>query len=163
MKVGKFQPELGKIYFFYQQPQPLYDIMQNQFEKPEFVQGVNFENINSLKNNGTKYLLVFDNSCAEICNSKDFVDIATAGEHRDFHIIYIRHNLFQQSNFGRGVELQNTHIVRFKSPRGRNQVGTLSVQSVLGLTFAHWYRDATAVFFGLLLIDLPTRTDNRIH
>ena len=78
LKVGTFQPKFDKIYFFYQHPQPLYDVMQKQIDNLEFVQGVHFEFINSLKNNCTKYLLIFDDSCADICNSKEFVDIATA-------------------------------------------------------------------------------------
>ena len=41
------------------------------------------------QNNGTKYLLIFDDPCAEICNSKQFVDIASAGRHRGFSTIYI--------------------------------------------------------------------------
>ena len=56
--------------------------MRKEIENLEFAQGVNFEFIDSLKNNGTKYLLIFDDSCAEICNSKAFVDIATAGRYR---------------------------------------------------------------------------------
>ena len=36
--------------------------MQNEIEKLEFVQGVNFEFLDPLKNNGTKYLLIFDDS-----------------------------------------------------------------------------------------------------
>ena len=43
--------------------------MQKEIKNLEFVQGVNFEFIDSLKNNGTKYLLIFDDSCEEICNS----------------------------------------------------------------------------------------------
>ena len=43
--------------------------MQEEFENLEFVQGVNFESIDSLNYNGTKYLLIFDDSCEEICNS----------------------------------------------------------------------------------------------
>ena len=92
--------------------------MQKEIENREFVQGVNFEFIDSLKNNGTKYLLIFDDSCEEICNSKAFVDIATAGRHRGLSTIYIKHNLFHHSKLGRDVELQNTHIVLCKSPRG---------------------------------------------
>ena len=53
--------------------------MRKEIENLDFVQGVNFEFIDSLKNNGTKYLLIFVDSCEEICNSKAFVDIATAG------------------------------------------------------------------------------------
>ena len=129
----------------------------------EFVQGVHFEFINSLKNNGTKFLLVFDDSCAEICNSKEFVDIATAGRHRGFSTIYIKHNLLHQSKLRRDVELQNTHIVLFKSPRDVHQVATLSVQLGLGSALVDWYRDATSEASGHLLIDLSPRTDDRLR
>ena len=58
-------------------------------ENLEFVQGVNFEFIDSLKNNGTKYLLSFDDSCEAICNLKAFVDIAhhweTSGSEHNLH------------------------------------------------------------------------------
>ena len=77
----------------------------------KFVQGVNFEFIDSLKNNGAKYLLRFEVSCEEICNSKTFVDIATTGRRRGLSTIYIKHNFFHQSKLERDVELQNTHIV----------------------------------------------------
>ena len=137
--------------------------MQKEIENLEFVRGVNFEFIDSLKNNGTKYLLIFDDSCEEICNSKAFVDIATAGRHRGLSTIYIKHNLFHQSKLGRDVELQNTHIVLFKSPRDVMQVTTLSTQLGLGSELVDWYRDATSVPFGHLLIDLSPRTDDRLR
>ena len=91
------------IYFFNQHSQPPYDIMQKKVENIEFVR-VNFEFVHSLKNNGTKYCLFFDHSCEEICNSKAFVDIVTAGRHRGLSTIYIEHNLFHQSKLGRDVE-----------------------------------------------------------
>ena len=100
--------------------------------------------------------------CEEICNSKAFVVIATAGRHRGLSTIYIKLNIFHQSKLGRDVELQNTHIVRFKSPRDVMQVTTLSTQLGLGSEVVDWYRDATSVPFGHLLIDLSPPTDDRI-
>ena len=135
--------------------------MEKEVEKLEFVRGVNFEFIDSLKNNGTKYLLIFDNSCEEICNSKAFVDLATAGRHRGLSTIYIKHNLFHQSKLGRDVELQNTQIVFFKSPLDVMQLTTLGALLGLGSELFDWYRDATSVPFGHLLIDLSPRTDDR--
>ena len=134
-----------------------------KIEKLEFARGVNFEFIDSLKNNGTKYLLIFDDPCDEICNSKAFVDIATSGRHWGLSTIYIRHNLFHQSKLGRDVELQNTHIVLFKPPRDVMQVTTLSKRLGLGSELVDWYRDATSVPFGHLLIDLSPRTDDRLR
>ena len=106
--------------------------MQKQIENLEFVRGVIFEFYDSLKNKGTKYLSIFDESCEEICNSKACVDIANAGRHRGLSTIYIKHNLFHHSKLGRDVELQNTHIVLFKSLRDVMQVTTLSTQLGLG-------------------------------
>ena len=163
LKIGTFQPKFDKIYFFYQHSQPLYDVMPMEIESLEFVRGVKFEFIDSLENNGTKYLLIFDDSCEEICNSKAFVDTATAGRHRGLSTIYIKHNLFQQSKLGRDIELQNTHIVLFKSPRDVMQVTTLSTELGLGSELVDWHRDATSVPFGHLLIDLSPRTDDRLR
>ena len=72
--------------------------MQKEIENLEFVRGVNFEFIGLLKNNFTRYLLNFDDSCEKIGNSKAFVDIATAGRHRGLSTIYIKHNLFNRAN-----------------------------------------------------------------
>ena len=105
--------------------------MQKEIESFEFVQAVNFAFTDSLKNSCTTYLLIFDNSCEVIYRSKAFVDIATAGRYRGLINIYIKHKLFHQSKLGSDVELQNTHIVLFKSPRDVMQVSTISAQ--LGL------------------------------
>ena len=66
----------------------------------KIIQGVDFELIENLPKNGTKYLLIFDDSCEEISNSKQFVNVATAGRHRGLNKIYIKHNLFHQSKLG---------------------------------------------------------------
>ena len=60
LKNGTFQPKFDKIYFFYQHSQPVYDVMQKEIENLEFLRGVKFEFTDSVKNNGTKYLLLFD-------------------------------------------------------------------------------------------------------
>ena len=140
--------------------------MQKVVKSHEFFQGVNFEVVASLKKQRYKvlnYLLIFDDSCEKICNSKAFVDNATAGGHRVLSTIYNKHNLFHPSNLGRDVELQNTHIVLFESPRDVMQVTTLSTQLGLGSGLVDWYRDAASVLFDLLLKDLAPRTDDRLR
>ena len=91
------------------------------------------------------------------------MDIVTSGRRCGFSTINIKHNLFLQSELGRDEELQNTHIVFFKSPRDVHQVATLSVQLGLGSALVDWYRDATSVPFGHLLIDLSPQTDDRLR
>ena len=163
LQAGTFHSKFGKIYFFYQHLQPLHDVKQKEVHDLEFVQDIHFEFINSLKNNSTKYLLIFDDSSAEICNPKELVGTATAGRHRGFSTIYIKHNLFHQSKLGWDDELQNAHIVLFNSCRDVHQFATLSVQLGLGSALVDWYRETTSVPFGHLLIDLSPRTDDRLR
>ena len=137
--------------------------MQKEFENLDFLLGVYFEFFDSLKKNGTKYLLNFDDSCEEICKSKTFVDLATAGRHRGLSTIYIKHNLFRMSKLRREAELQNTHILLLKSPRDVLQLTTLGAQLGLGSELVDWYPDAASVPFGHLLIDLSPRTDDRLR
>ena len=124
----------------------------------KFTQGVDFDLIEKLPKNGTKYLLIFDDSCEEISNSKHFVKIATAGRDNGLNTIYIKYNLFHRSKLGRDVELQNTHTVLFKSLREVSQINTLSQQLILGSELKEWYHDATSVLYGHLLIDLTPKT-----
>ena len=158
-----FDQNSTKFSLFINTPSHFIYVMQKEIENLEFVQFVNFELRDSLKNNGTKYLLISDDSCEEICNSKAFVDFAISGIHRGLSNIYIKHNLFHQSQLGRDVELQNTHIVFFKSPSNVMQVSTFSAHLGLGSELVDWYRGATSVPYGHLLIDLSPRTDDRLR
>ena len=101
--------------------------MQKETENLEYVQGVNFNFIDFLENNGINYSLNYDDSSQEICASTEFEKIAVAGRHRGLDTIYIKHNLFHKSKLGRDIELQNKHIVLFKLPRDVQPVGRLSV------------------------------------
>ena len=156
--IGTFQTDFDKIYFFYQHYQSLYGLMSKNIKNIHFIQGIDFEFIQSLPNYGTKYLLNFDDSCEEISSSKEFVKMATAGRHKGLSTIYIKHNLFHQSRLGRDIELQNTHIGLFKSPRDVLQINTLSQQLGLGSQLKDWYTKATLIPYGHLLIDLTPKT-----
>ena len=157
-----FSKKNGQNLLFSQHSKTLYDVMQRENESLEVVQSVDFEFIYSLKYNGIKYLLIFDDSCEEICNSTALIDIATTGRHQRLSTIYINHKLFCQSKLGRDVDFQNTHIVLFKSTRDVMQVSKLSAQLDLGSELVDWFRDATSVPYGNLSIGLSPRTDDRL-
>ena len=72
-----------------------------------------FQFISQMKN----CLLVFDDSFEGIFNDKEFSKLSTAGRHRNISVIYVKHNLFQQSKRSRTIDLNTTHNVLFKSPR----------------------------------------------
>ena len=133
-------------------------IMSKNIKNTELIQGVDFELIQNLPNNGTKYLLIFDDPFEEICSSKELVKIANAGRHKGLSTMYTKHNLFHQSRLGRDIELQNTHTVLFKSPRDVKQINTLSQQLRLGSQLRDWYTTLTSVPYGHLLIDLAPKT-----
>lgn len=160
---GTFQPSYDKILYFYQEYQLLYSDMVDKIPNIEFIKGIDFELISGLENNGTNYLLIFDDSCPEISKSRQFEKIATSGRHRKLNVIYIKHNLFHKSSLGRDIELQNTHIVLFKSPRDVHQISKFGQQLGLAKHFTDWYKEATSKPFGHLLIDLSPRTVDNLR
>ena len=150
-------------FIFYHYSQPFHDVMQKDIATLDFAQGVNFEFLKSLKNNNTEYLLFFDNSCEKICNSKVFLAIATVGRHRGFSTIHIKRNLFRQSKPGWHVELQNMHIVFFKSPGDGMQVSTPSAQMGFRSELIHWYGHAISVPYGHLFVDMSPRPEDQLR
>ena len=68
--------------------------------------------IDVLVKKGTKYLLIFDNSCEGIYNSKAFVDIATAWRHGELSIFTISTAWYIKANLG---EKLCTKILTFSS------------------------------------------------
>ena len=59
---------------------------------------------------------MFDDSCEEVYNDKEFVKLATAGRHKSLDVIYFKHNLFHQSRCSRTIDLNTSDIIPFKSP-----------------------------------------------
>ena len=49
LKIVNFHPNLKKNHFFNQHSKSLYDVIEKEIENLEFVQGENFEFIDSLK------------------------------------------------------------------------------------------------------------------
>ena len=93
-------------------------------------------------------------------NDKEFVKLATAGRHKNINVIYVKHNLYQQSKWSRTIDLNTTHIILLKSPRGVQQVEFLGKQLNLTLFLKNCYEIATRETFGHLLIDLDPKTSD---
>ena len=92
-----------------------------------------------------------------------FSDDATASTHRGFCSFSLKHNILHQSKLGTDVELLNTPIVVFESPRDVHQDATLTVELGLGSTLVDWYWLATSVLCGHFLTELSPRTNNRLR
>ena len=154
---GTFCPPFKTLYFYQHHP-PLYEKMIRKIPNLELVPCLDFEIINSLPNDGTNYLIIFDDSCDEIAKTKEFEKIATARKHKKINCIYVKHKIFHKSPIGRDAELQNTQIVPFKSPRDVQQIGVLVKQLGLGKQLVDWYNASTRRSYGHLMIDLSPRT-----
>ena len=103
-------------------------------------------------------MIVFDDNCQEISNEKDFVKLATAGRHKNFHVIYVKHNIFQQSKQSCTIDLNTTHLILFKSPRDIQQIDYSGRQLNNAKFLPHAYQLATKEDFGHLLIGLDPKT-----
>lgn len=164
-----FQPFFATVIFFYQHYQSslfreLEKVVVEQHNaKIEFIQGCDFELVQTLDTSNGNCLSIFDDSCEEIFRSKEFQKLATAGRHRRISVLYIKHNLFNKTPLGRDIELQNTHIVLFKSPRDVQQIRVLSRQLGLGKSLETWYNMATEAPFGHLMIDLQPKTEDTLR
>ena len=105
-----FYPKFERVLFFYKDIQPVVmDELNARRIHIEFVKFDGFDRLRNIEN----ILLVFDDSCEEIYNDKEFVKLATAGRHRGLDVIYVKHNLFQQSRWSRTIDLNTSHIILF--------------------------------------------------
>ena len=103
-----FSPKFESIFYFYQHDQPKSQFIERKMNI-QFIKFSGFEQLSELDD----CLLVFDDSCEEIFNDKEFSKLATAGRHKKINVIYVKHNLFQQSKWSRTIDLNTTHIVFF--------------------------------------------------
>ena len=159
LKGSTFYPRFEKIYYFYKEFQPLFKDMQQVIPGIEFLKNSGFD----ITKNLSHCLLIYDDSCEEIFNDKEFVKIATSGRHRKLHVIYVKHNLFHQSKWSRTIDLNTTHIILFKSLRDIQQIEYLGKQLNCLQLIKEAYKLATAEPFGHFIIDLDPKTSQGLR
>ena len=81
---------MKKILNLHDRPKHRFFVSQHKLDI-EFIQLSSFEEVNNLRD----CLAVFDDTCKEIFKEKGFVKLITAGRHKNVHVIYVKHNLFQ--------------------------------------------------------------------
>ena len=148
-----FSSKFLSIFHFYQHEQPKFKSLEAKLYI-QFTKFPSFDLISELEN----CLLVFDGSCEEIFNDKEFSKLATAGRHKNINVIYVKHNSFQQSKWSRTIDLNTTHIILFKSPLEIQQIGLIGRQLNNTQVLKDSYELATKQPFGHLLIDLDQKT-----
>ena len=81
------------IFYFYQHEQPKYKSLEAKLNI-QFNKFSSLDLISELENS----LLVFEDSCEEVFNDKEFSKLATAGRHKNTSVYYVKHNLFNKVN-----------------------------------------------------------------
>ena len=154
LKVSTFYPRFEKIYYFYKEFQPLFKDMQRVIPGIEFLKYSGFD----ITKNLSHCLLIYDDSCEEIFNDKEFVKIATSGLYRKLHVIYVKQILFHQSKWFTTIDLNTKHIILFKSLRDIQQIEYLGKQLNCLPLINEAYKLAIVEPFGHLMIDLDPKT-----
>ena len=156
---SSFYPAFPKINYFYKEFQDTFSAMQQKIPDIKFIKYSELDITKKLSD----CLLVNDDSCEEIFNKKEFVKIATPGRHRKFYVIYVKHNLFQQSKWSRTIDLNTTHIVLIKSLPDIQQIAYIGKQLNCLQLLKDAYKLATAQPYGHLLIDLVPKTSQGLR
>ena len=141
---GIFQPPFYQVFVFYRFWQSVYDQMAAECS-PHFIfhcisslitEGVErssngiYDWLNKFVENfepvtGQSTLLLFDDSCEEVLESKAFENLATAGRHKKLHVIFNKHNLYQKGKYSVTIDKNTTHIILTQSPRIGRQLKIL--------------------------------------
>ena len=178
LSCGIFYPNFLNIIYYYKFWQPIYEEFQKRLEKKisfirisgevseldDTIQEL-LERSFTVNNKPQKLLTIFDDSCDEVLQCKNFALLATAGRHKGIHVIFIKHNLYQQGRFSVTIDKSTTHILLLKTPRIGKQLQILGGElEYAGRDFlTSCYQQATSKPYGHLLIDLSTRCDEALR
>ena len=118
-----FHQNFQQFFSFYQHDYPKFQSLERKLNI-QFTKFSSFDLISDLEN----CLLVFVSSCEEIFIDKKFSNLATSGSHKNLSVIYVKHNLFQQSKWSRTIDLNTNQFIFFKSPRDVQQISLIGRQ-----------------------------------
>lgn len=165
-----FKPNFDRIIYFYQHWQNIYHELQLAIGSGSIVfrPNIDWHEIYTLSEE-KRNLLIFDDVFADIGKSDEFLNLAVSGRHRNLHVIYLKHNLYQKSQNAKTIDLNVTHLLLLKNPRDIVQIDYLGRQLGCRSVLLSAYKQATDETFGHLLIDLDPRCSellrlsSRIH
>jgi len=155
----------GRVIWFYNVYQDMYDVMLRLGIVDEFIQGMctmDWIRENTEMSNCT---IVIDDMAGQA--TEDTAAIFSVGaHHNDVNVIFICQNLFTRNRFFRDISLNSTYLVLFKNVRDKQQITSFARQFAPGKTkeFAKIYYEATKRPHSYLMLDYhqETKEDHRI-
>ncbi len=148
-----------EILYCYSSYQPLFDHMKANIPSITFHKNLPDEELleQKLKPEKKHLILVVDDLMDQVLKSKLIYKFFTIRAHHEgCSIIYVSHNLFQQGEFAKTINVNAGYICLFQNPRGADQIMTISKQMFPGKNnvVAQAFNVAMlAQRFGYLVID----------
>ena len=113
--------------------------------------------------NFQRHLLVFDDVFDKIASSLEFLNLVVSARHKNQHVIFFKHNLYQKSSNSKTIDLNLTHLLLLKSPRDIVQIDCLGRQLGDRDLLLYAYRSDTEEPYGHQQIDLEPRCDENLR
>lgn len=154
-----FRPSFDRIIYFYQHDQDIYKNLSRKLQDVglKFIKNADWDWIRENADVRKRTLLVFDDLFDSIAKSSEFLQLVIAGRHQNYHLLVLKHNLYQQNSNSKTIDLNVTQLVLFKSPRDTNQIDFLGRQLGCRDLLLGSYIRATSTPYGHLMIDLDPR------
>ena len=150
----------GQILWFYNQWQPRYEMMENDFGV-EFEQGLPdwSESLEELDPE-MHHILVFDDLMHQAVNNPLLSRLFTQGRHRNASVILLMQNMFPKGKYNTDISRNAQYLVLFRSPSDRKQINMIAerIFAENRFKFMQIYSQATSVPYGYVLIDNHPRT-----
>ncbi|KAJ8048845.1 hypothetical protein HOLleu_01319 [Holothuria leucospilota] len=151
--------------WFYGEFQKAYVDISRALPNIRFIEGVPTD-FNEYVDIDRTNLFILDDLMTEIKSNQSVTHLFTKGSHhKNFSVIVLLQNLFQQGPKSRTISLNSHYLVVFKNPRDASSITHLAKQMYPGSIrfMQEAYRNATIEPYGYLFIDLKPDTDERLR
>ena len=155
---GMFDKEPSEmVVYCYGIYQSLYNDMEKTIPNLILHEGLpTSEFMDEIASNGKHNLIIIDDLIDRMVKSPEMELLLTQGcHHKNFSVIYLTQNVFQQGKSARTIALNTWYMVMFRNLRDASQISHLAKQLFPGKSeiLKEAYDDATKHHYGYLVID----------
>lgn len=165
LKSVKMVPPPKRIIYCYKEWQEAFNELQDYNPEIEFVQGLPYELLSSIKDSDAA-LVILDDLMQECVDDKTIMDLFTvSSHHRNISPIFLTQNMFCQGKHARSISLNTHYLALFKNPRDRSQIRTLGLQLYPDKLkeFMECFNDSVSNAYGKLIVDLKQDTPEELR
>jgi hypothetical protein len=164
-----FIPNIKRVVFVFAEHQAnLFERLKSAYPDIIFIQGLYELQTKVEFSSSIPTLLVLDDIAHETGSSDYILQLAVReSHHKAITVLYVQHNMYQQSKYSRTISLQSKYIILFKNPRDVNQYKYLGNQIFGngggGKTLVRIFRDASeGKSYPHLIIDLHPESSQKV-